>query len=109
MARSPQNLDSRTIVTTGLTTLHTGVAGTVTAGLSLIVTNNSASINTFSVYFNDGTTDRLLSSRKIAAGLGKTWPVDEVAGLKINAGDSLKVQSSVAASYNTVLSGSEVT
>jgi hypothetical protein len=109
MARTPQNLDARTIVTTDLTTLHTGVAGTVTAGLSLIVTNNATSINTFSVYFNDGTTDRLLARRKVAGGLGKTWPVDEVAGLKINAGDSIKVQSSVAASYNTVLSGSEVT
>lgn len=109
MARAPQNLDARTIVTTDLTTLHTGVAGTVTAGLSLIVTNNSATINTFSVFFNDGTTDRILSSRKVAAGVGKPWSVDEVAGLKINAGDSIKVQSSVAASYNTVLSGSEVT
>jgi hypothetical protein len=85
------------------------VAGTVTAGLSLIVTNNSTTINTFTVYFNDGTTDRVLSVRKLAAGVGKTWPVDEVAGLKLNAGDSVKVQSSVAASYNTVLSGSEVT
>jgi hypothetical protein len=109
MARSPLNLDSREITTTTLTKLWEGVAGTVTAGLSLIITNNSSSINTFTVYFNDGTTDRVLVSRKVAGGIGKTWPVDEVAGLKLNAGDSLKVQSSVAASYNTVLSGSEIT
>jgi len=109
MARTPINLDARTIVTTDLTTLHTGVAGTVTAGLSLVVTNDSAVINAFSVYFNDGTTDRILAIRKVPAGIGKSWTVDQVAGLKINAGDSIKIQSSVASAYNTVLSGSEVT
>jgi hypothetical protein len=109
MARTPENLDSREITTTALTTLFTGIAGTVTAGLSLVITNNSALINTFTVYFNDGTTDRVLTSRKVAAGIGKSWIVDEVAGLKLNAGDSVKVKSSVTASYNTVLSGSKVT
>ena len=69
MARSPQNLDARTIGTTDLTTLHTGVAGTVTAGLSLVVTNNAALINTFSVLFNDGTTDRIIARRTLAAGI----------------------------------------
>lgn len=109
MARSPLNLDARQIATTTLTTLYTVPAGAVASGLSLVVTNAAASANEISVYHNDGTTDFLIRTRTIPGGAGKTWIVAEVAGLKLNAGDLIKVQSGSATAYNTNLSGSEIT
>lgn len=108
MARTPLNLDTRQITTTTLTTLYTAGAGKVASGLSLVITNAAATANTISVYFNDGTTDYLLRTRTVPAGTGKTWIVAEVSGLKLNAGDSIKVQSGSATAYNTNLSGTEV-
>ena len=108
MARTPLNLDVRQISTTDLTELYLAPAGSTAAGLSLVITNASALQNSISVYHNNGTTDYLLATRALPGGIGKTWVVVEVAGLKINAGDSIKVQSTVASAYNSNLSGSEV-
>lgn len=108
MARSPLNLDTRQISTTTLTTLYTAPAGIVASGLSLVVTNAVATANEISVYFNDGTTDYLLKTKTVPGGAGKTWIVAEVAGLKLNAGDAIKVQSGSATAYNVNLSGTEV-
>lgn len=109
MARQPLNLDSRQISTTALTELYQAPAATVASGLYLTLTNASTSAITISVYFNDGTTNFLLRTRTIPGGIGKAWNVTEVAGLKLNAGDSLLVQSSTATAYNSNLSGTEVT
>lgn len=109
MARQPLNLDSRQISTTDLTTLYTAPAASVASGLFLVITNAAATANSISVYFNDGTTNFLLRTRSVPGGAGKTWAVAEVAGLKLNAGDSILVQSSSATAYNVNLSGTEVT
>lgn len=108
MARSPLNLDTRQITTAALTTLYTAPAAVVTSGISLVITNTVTTANAISVYFNDGTTDYLLRTRTVPGGAGKTWIVAEVAGIKLNAGDSIKVQSGSATAYNVNLSGTEV-
>jgi hypothetical protein len=109
MARSPLNLDARQIPTTALTELYLAPAGVVTSGLALVLTNTVATTNEISVFHDNGTTDFLIATRTLPGGSGKTWMVSEVSGLKLNAGDSIKVQSGTATAYNSNLSGSEVT
>jgi hypothetical protein len=108
MPRTPQHLDVRQITDTNLTKIYTQDTG-VLAGIGLVITNAAASANTISVYHNDGNTDYLLRTRKLAPFIGKAWIVSEVASLKLNPGDSIKVQATAATAYNTNLSGSEVT
>lgn len=108
MAKTPENLNSQQISTTGLTEIYSSPAVTVTESLHLVITNEVATANTITVTFNDGSSDFVLAAKALAGGSGKSWIVAEVTGLKLNAAQSLKVQSSAATAYNTTLSGVKV-
>lgn len=105
MARIPNNLAIGSIGTTSLTTIFT--ASTVTS-LSLVITNNSSNSNEVDVYINDSTSDLLICSYKIPAGVGKTVIPKEIATQKINGNFSVKIQLSNASAVNYFLSGSVI-
>lgn len=108
MARTPQNLNAQQITSISRITIYTSSEVT-TVGMSLIFTNEATTANTISVYHNDGAVDRLISTRPIVGGAGKSLIVPEISVLKINPGDAIKVQASVATAFNSNLSGSKIT
>ena len=105
MARTPQSISIGQTLTTAIQTIYTGSAGDVLAP-ALVFTNTSASIIEISVFVNDGTTDFLIETRKIAGGLGNKWIVTSINTQKINPLDSIKFQASTATAVNHHLSGS---
>ena len=108
MARTPQNLDVRQVASTSLTTIYTST-GVTTVGMSLILTNEVATANKVSIFHNDGSTDRLVTAKTIVGGIGKSITPAEVLVLKINDGDSIKIQASASTAFNSNLSGSQIT
>lgn len=107
--RQPSNLSIKEINTTALTSLDYIVPANTVTTCSLVVTNNSGSINTVSIYVNDTISDHLLVTKKLASGLGKTWRVLELSDIKLNAGFELKIKLDSANTVNFNLSGSEIT
>tara|TARA_R110002012_G_scaffold294794_1_gene491091 strand:- start:133 stop:468 length:336 start_codon:yes stop_codon:yes gene_type:complete len=108
MARTPLNASIEQIATTSLTTLDYTVPASTVSTAFLVLTNASTSILDLSVYVNDGTTNFLLVRDKIAAGIGKDWIVKELPTQKLNAGFTIKVQSTTTDAFNAFLSVSEI-
>ena len=108
MARQPKSLSIKEINTTTITSLDYVVPSGVVTNASLVVTNNSGTINTVDVYVNDTVSDHLLVSKKIASGIGKTWRVLELSDIKLNTGFEIKIKLSSANLVNFYLSGSEI-
>lgn len=111
MANTPQNIYLNEISTTTLTTIYTPGTGEVGSNLWLTVANNAATSNQITVYHNDGSTDQILARRTLPAGVGKSWIVSELSGVKANGDDSqlLKIQAGSATAYTVNLSGTVVT
>lgn len=108
MARNPLNLNVQQITSTSLTEIYESTS-VVTTGMGLVLTNAAATANQISVFHNDGTSDFLLSLNTLPGGVGKKIIVPDVSVLKLNSGDSIKVQASAATAFNSNLSGSQIT
>lgn len=108
MSTIPKRLAIGQITTTTLTTIYTAPTGINTRAVKLGLTNTGTTATVISVYHNDGTTDYLQAAVTLPGGAGKERPYFGIQRVMINAGDSLKIQSSVAITFNYSLHGSEV-
>lgn len=108
MARTPLNASIEQIATTSLTTLDYTVPASTVSTAFLVLTNLTANILDITIYINDGTTDFLLVQDKIPGGIGKDWIIKELPTQKLNAGFTIKVQSTTSDAFNAFLSVSEV-
>ena len=108
MSRAPLSATIQEVATTVITTLGYIVPANTVASPSMDITNLTTSINTISVYINNGNTDFLLVTKTIPAGIGKTWRVLELHDQKLNAGYAIKVQATTVNAFNVFLSVSEI-
>ncbi len=108
MARSPQNFSIGQTATTFRQTLMTVGAGEVVSP-SLVLTSASHNVIDVSVFVSNGTTDFIIESRKIPAGIGKVYEVFSLSTQKLNAGFEIKIQTTTADPINHHLSGSVIT
>lgn len=105
MSRTPQSISIGQTATTSIQTIYTGAATGVLSP-ALVFTNASASEIEISVYVNDGSTDFLIETRTIAAGIGKAWIVSTLGTQKIDPLNAIKFQATTATAVNHHLSGS---
>jgi hypothetical protein len=108
MTRAPKSASVERIATTNLTTLDYLVPVNAVSTPFLGLTNLTANVLDISVYINDGSADFLLIQGKVAGGIGKEWFVKELSTQKLNAGFTVKVQSTTADAFNAFLSVSEI-
>ena len=105
MSRTPQSISIGQTATTDIQTIYTGITGQVLSP-SLVFTNASATAIEISVYVNDGSTDFLIETRTVAAGVGKPWIVSTLGTQKIDPLNAIKFQATTATAVNHHLSGS---
>ena len=108
MARTPKNLDIRQITSTVLTTIYTAGAGINTSISVLSFTNASNTAVSIDIYRNDGTTDFILKTLTLPAGIGRERSWYPAQRRVFNAGHSIKIQADSVAAFNSDLNGSEV-
>ena len=108
MANTPKNIYLNEISTTTLTEIGNPSAGETYTNLWLSVTNTAAASNSFNVYINDGSTDRLMVSGK-AIPEGGQFTFTQLAGVKINENQALKIESTVASTYIVSFNASVIT
>ncbi len=108
MARTPKNASIEKIETAELITLDYLVPPSTVTTAFLVLSNLTANILDISVYINDSVSDFLLMSDKIPGGMGKTLHIKELSLEKLNAGFTIKVQSTTNDAFNAFLSVSEI-
>lgn len=108
MARTPKNLDIRTIATTSLTTIYPAPAGINTTISVLSFTNKTSTAISISIFHNDGSADFLQKIMTLPAGNGRERIAHGMQRRTINSGDSIKIQADSANAFVSTLSGSEV-
>ena len=108
MSRTPKNAAILNNTTTSLVALDYTVPVNTVAAPSLVVTNNSSSINYIEIYITSDGVDYIIASKNLPGGSGKSWRVLELSDQKLNAGHKISVKQSDSSSVNYFLSVSEI-
>lgn len=107
MAKISKNLAIGTLTSTALTQLYLVPTGFNTTGHVLSFTNTTATNIVIDIYHNDGSSDILLKTLTLPGGSGVERIYEDFQLRTFNAGHALKIQASVASTFNFCVSGAE--